>query len=133
MGKLSDIAGYYVDPPAEQFVGEWRVVSETGGEKGQKLAQLGAADAKALMELAKVYGYGDQKYARFNYMKGYKYSLSIDALLRHLIAFMGGEDRDPESGLLHTAHAAWHALTLTAFLLNRVGEDDRWPSSEPRP
>ena len=44
-----------------------------------------------------------------------------------LLAFLDGEDRDPESGLLHTAHIAWHGLALTAFLLRGVGTDDRAP------
>ena len=104
---------------------EVRVTSETGGQKGQKGARLGGADPLALMELARVYGYGEQKYERFNYLKGYPFSLSIDALYRHFLAFQSGEDRDPESGLLHTAHMAWHALALTAFIQRQIGTDDR--------
>ena len=104
---------------------EVRFTSETGGEKGVKGARLGGADPLALIELAKVYGYGEQKYARYNYLKGYPWSLSVDALFRHLLAFLAGEERDQESGLLHTAHVAWHGLTLTSFLLRGVGTDDR--------
>ena len=99
----------------------------TGGRKGVKDAQLGAADALALEELAKVYGFGGAKYERYNYLRGYPWSLSVDALYRHLLAFLAGEDRDPESGLLHTAHVAWHALALTSFTLRELGTDDRAP------
>jgi hypothetical protein len=99
----------------------------TGGMKGQKSERLGGADPLALAELARVYGMGEQKYARYNYLKGYPWSLSVDALFRHLVAFLAGEERDPESGLLHTAHVAWHALTLTSFQQRRVGTDDRAP------
>lgn len=105
---------------------ETRVTSTTGGQKGQKLPRLGGADPKALMELAKVFGFGEEKYARFNYLKGYDWSLSIDALYRHFLAFQAGEDRDEESGLLHMAHVAWHALALTAFQLRDIGSDDRF-------
>ena len=108
------------------MIAETRVISETGGEKGQKLPRLGGADAGAMLELAEVYGFGEGKYARFNYLKGYPWSLSIDALYRHLLSFQGGEDRDPESGLLHMAHVAWHALALTAFTQRRIGTDDRY-------
>lgn len=100
----------------------------TGGEKEQKEARLGGSDPLALMELAKVYGMGEEKYARYNYLKGYPWSLSVDALYRHLLAFLAGEDKDPESGLLHTAHVAWHALTLTSFIQRNVGTDDRAPA-----
>lgn len=106
---------------------EVRITSETGGQKGQKDARLGGSDPLALMELARVYGFGEQKYERYNYLKGYPWSLSIDAMLRHLLAFLSGEDRDPETGLLHTAHAAWHGLALTSFQLRGVGTDDRAP------
>src|SRR5512141_2583888 len=96
--------------------GEVRVVDPTtGGAKGQKLAQLGAIDPLALIELAKVAGYGTRKHDRMNFMKGYTWALSTDALFRHFLAFLNGEQNDPESGLPHMAHAAWHALALTTF------------------
>lgn len=109
---------------------EVRVTSDTGGQKGQKSARFGGGDPLAYMELARVYGFGEEKYDRYNYLKGYDWSLSIDALFRHLFAFIGGEDRDPESGLLHTAHVAWHGQTLSSFMLRGVGTDDRPPRPE---
>lgn len=105
---------------------EVRVTSETGGQKGTKPIQLGSVDALALEQLGLVAGYGARKYERFNYLRGYGWSLNIDALLRHLLAFMRGEDLDPESGLPHTAHVAWHGMALTSFLLRGIGTDDRF-------
>lgn len=105
---------------------ETRVTSPTGGQKGEKLPKFGGMDALAALEVARVYGFGEQKYERYNYLKGYKWSLSIDALFRHLFAFLSGEDRDPESGLLHTSHVEWHASALSAFALRGIGEDDRF-------
>lgn len=107
---------------------ETRIVSETGGAKGQKLARLGSLDPQALLEVAKVAGFGEQKYDRLNYMKGYDWSLSFDAGMRHRLAFWNGEDVDPESGLPHLAHAAWHDLTQLAFFLKGIGNDDRYPT-----
>lgn len=104
-----------------------RRVSATGGEKGEKPARLGGADPLALEQLALVYGNGEQKYARFNYLKGYDWSLCIDALYRHFLAFQRGEDTDPESGLPHMAHVAWHALALVSFSQRGIGTDDRAP------
>ena len=106
---------------------EVRVVNpKTGGAKGTKLPQLGAVDPRALMEIAKVAGYGCVKYERYNFLRGYEWSLSFDALCRHLFAFWGGEDIDPESGLPHMAHAGWHCMTLLAFM-------DRHPDLDNRP
>ena len=108
--------------------GEVRTVDPiTGGAKGQKPAQLGAIDPVALLALARVGGMGAEKYARFNYLNGYKWSLSVDAGLRHLMQFLAGEDLDEESGLPHTAHAAWMMMCLTSFYLRGIGTDDRPP------
>lgn len=109
--------------------GEVRVVDPvTGGMKGQKLTQMGALDPKALIEVGKVAGYGGIKYERYNFCKGYKWSLSYDALQRHLMAFWDGEDIDPESGLRHLAAAAWHCLALLTFSIRGKGTDDRFPT-----
>lgn len=105
---------------------EERVVNaKTGGEKGRKVAQLGAVDPTSLMQVAEVAGYGCAKYARYNFLKGYDWSLSFDALCRHLFAFWSGEDNDPESGLPHMAHVGWHSLTLLAFMRLHPELDDR--------
>ena len=99
----------------------------TGGQKGQKLCQIGAVDPLALVEVGKVAGFGGEKYERYNFAKGYKWSLNYDALQRHLMAFWSGEDIDPESKLPHLAHAAWHCLALLTFWLRKKGTDDRFP------
>jgi hypothetical protein len=109
-----------------QVYEETRLTSETGGEKGQKAAQLSTLDPVALLHLAEVSGFGAQKYESFNFLKGYDWALSIDAASRHMLAFWAGEDRDPESGLLHTAHFAWHGLALTSFALRGIGTDSRF-------
>jgi nucleoside 2-deoxyribosyltransferase len=113
--------------------GEVRITDpETGGQKGQKLAQLGAMDPRAIMRVAEAAGFGTKKYERYNFAKGYAWSLSYDALQRHLHAFWAGEDRDSESGLYHLAHAGWHVLTLLSFLGHGSGTDDRFPNPYPR-
>lgn len=103
---------------------------ETGGQKGSKLPQLGAIEPMAILEVAKIAGFGAQKYDRYNYLKGYRWSLSYDALQRHLLLFWSGEDRDDESGLYHLGHAAWHCLALLSFTLFKRGTDDRWRPGE---
>lgn len=110
------------------FTEEVRVTDPvTGGAKGRKQCQLGAVDPDALGWVGRVAGYGGGKYARYNFAKGYQWSLSYDALQRHLMAFWNGEDLDPESRLPHLAHAAWHCLALMTFSLRHRGTDDRFP------
>jgi hypothetical protein len=103
----------------------------TGGQKGTKPERFDLIPFDALEEVARVYGYGATKYDEDNWLKGYKWRLSAAALIRHVARFMLGEDRDPETGLLHTAHAAWHCLTLCTFTLRRLGTDDRRPPIDP--
>lgn len=111
---------------------ETRITDEvTGGQKGQKDCQLGALDPQALWQVGNVAGFGNQKYARYNFAKGYRWSLSYDALQRHLMLFWNGENIDEESGLPHLAHAAWHCLALLTFSLRERGTDDRFPPDIP--
>ncbi len=106
---------------------ETRITSPTGGEKGMKPVQLHAMPREALWELGKVYHFGAEtkEYGDYNFRKGYRWSLSYDAMMRHMILFWDGEDRDEESGFHHMAHAAWQALTLLFFSLTGRGTDDR--------
>jgi hypothetical protein len=123
---IGEAVGGPVPKPRPYRVGEERITDpETGGQKGAKSAKLGAIDPLALKELAEVAGMGEEKYARFNFAKGYPWSLSADAAFRHLLAFLDGEDNDPESGLSHAAHFAWHGLCLTTFAKRGLGTDDR--------
>lgn len=97
----------------------------TGGQKGRKDERWDLFPFDALDELARVYAFGAKKYADDNWLKGYSWRLSLGALLRHVSRFACGEDRDPETGCLHLAHAAWHCLTLVTFRLRGLGTDDR--------
>lgn len=103
----------------------------TGGQKGAKPERFSMLPPKALGTVARVYGYGAEKYERDNWRKGYAWSLSYDALHRHLAAFWSGEDIDPESGLPHLAHAAFHVLTLLTFSEEFPEGDDRYRRPEP--
>lgn len=100
----------------------------TGGMKGKKATQAGALDPVALIQLSRVAGMGADKYAAFNYLRGYDWSLSFNAMMRHALLFWAGEDCDPESGLPHMAHAAWMALSLVSFMEREAGTDDRPPA-----
>lgn len=105
---------------------EFRVTDpETGGQKGQKDIQLSMLPIPFIEDLGRLYAMGAAKYDRDNWRKGYRWSLSYDALLRHLLATMRGEWFDPESGLPHVVHVAWHCATLHTFYREGLGTDDR--------
>jgi hypothetical protein len=113
---------------------ETTVTSETGGQKGSKLAQARSLPAATLLQLMEHYGKGAQKYSDHNFRKGYAWSLSYDALMRHLLLFWGGEDIDAETGSKHMIAVAWHALTLATFMDEHPEFDDRYrPPTQTNP
>lgn len=105
--------------------GEVRVKDETtGGEKGSKLARFSLLPFEFLWALAEHYGRGARKYDDRNWERGYKWSLSVDALMRHLAQWINGEDNDAETGSSHLIAVAWHACALFIFHLRGLGTDD---------
>ena len=79
----------------------------------------------ALTELVKVLEVGAAKYAPFNWAKGLSWTECYESLQRHLVAWMGGEDKDPETGLYHMAHVLCNAMFLVHFIVTGTGKDDR--------
>lgn len=78
--------------------------------------------AAALEGIAEVLAYGAAKYAEDSWqlvpdaVKRYR-----AALLRHMIAVLKGEERDPESGHLHIDHVATNAAFLCHFARQKAG------------
>lgn len=104
---------------------EVRHTSDTGAQKGRKLARFSLIPWDALHLVAEHFGRGAAKYEDRNWEGGYPWSWSYDALMRHLTAWWQGEDRDAETGSLHIVAVAWHALVLVAFQIRGKGTDDR--------
>ena len=96
----------------------------TGGEKGSKLARFSLIPTEFLWELACHYGRGARKYADRNWEKGYNWSLSVDALERHLAQWKLRETHDAETGTHHLVAVAWHACALFVFDIRGLGKDD---------
>lgn len=88
--------------------------------------QLDLFPHEALEEIGKVFTYGAAKYSRMNWRLGMDWSRLYGALLRHLNAWNSGEDKDPESGLPHLAHAGCCVTMLLASQISNLGTDDRW-------
>lgn len=58
---------------------------------------------------------GSVKYGARNWEKGLRVDELFAATIRHLVSWWGGQDRDPESGLPHLAHAITSLLFILAF------------------
>lgn len=111
---------------------EWRSVNEeTGGEKGMKSARTDLLPPRALLEIAEQFGHGASKYADRNWERGYEWSKSYAALMRHLLAWWAGEDLD-EEGRPHLAAAGFHVLALIEFTFTHPEMDNRPSSADTR-
>lgn len=80
----------------------------------------------ALFEIAKVLEFGAIKYDAWNWKGGFKWTRVASAVLRHIFQWLRGEDKDPETGLSHLAHACCGLMFLLDFEVNHLGEDDRY-------
>lgn len=80
-----------------------------------------------LWEMGKVMEFGAKKYSRDGWRQkgGMEWRRLFGSLLRHSIAAAMGEDKDPDSGYLHLAHAACDAAMLADYLWSGLGKDDR--------
>lgn len=89
-------------------------------------------DWYAMEQIARVLSYGAEKYTKggvrgeHNWRKGLSFSRLLGAVLRHLFAYLCGEDKDPETGLSHLAHAGCGIMFLLWHEKNRPDLDDRY-------
>lgn len=109
---------------------EIRSVSSSGGEKGVKEESFDLLPVEALTTVARHYGIGARKYSAHNWRRGYEWSKSFAAMMRHAWAFWRGEDIDEETGSPHMAAVAFHALTLLTFMEEQRDFDDRYKAVE---
>ena len=79
-----------------------------------------------VIEVAKVLTFGANKYEADQWRDGTDYSRIYAACLRHMLAWHEGEDKDPESGLSHLAHAACNLAFLLEYIDTNTGCDDRY-------
>lgn len=56
--------------------------------------------------------HGAIKYAPWNWSLGLARIQLLGSLLRHTFKYLRGEERDKDSGLLHTDHILWNAAVL---------------------
>lgn len=99
---------------------------DTGAlKKDNEKIRLELLSPIALNEIAKVLTFGAKKYDDHNWRLGFKWSRLLGAALRHLLAFMGGEDKDPETDLSHLAHLGCCVMFLLEHEVTHKSLDDR--------
>lgn len=94
-------------------------------DQGKDLWHLLPVDSTR--EIVRVLTFGAKKYTERNWENGLLYSRPYSALLRHLTAWWDGEDKDPETGLSHLAHAGCCVLFLLSYEVRQMRSLDNRP------
>lgn len=67
----------------------------------------------ALIRLSRVMGLGAKKYGPYNWrQKKVRYTVYLEAAMRHILSALDGEEDDPESKQSHVAHAGACAMIM---------------------
>jgi hypothetical protein len=100
---------------------------EQGGKKFDNgKPRISLIPREAIEGMAKSLTFGALKYNSHNFKSGISYSRLTDAAMRHIIAWVDGENLDPESGLSHLDHALASLAMLKFMEQNRPEMDDRY-------
>ena len=93
-----------------------RIVEWSGGQKfDSKKLRYDLVPLVAFQGDAEVLTFGAKKYGDRNWEQGIGYLRLYAAAMRYLLAWRGGEDIDPESGLHHLAHARVNMAMIMAL------------------
>ena len=84
-----------------------------------------------LTGVGEILTFGAAKYAPRNWELGMSWGRVHGALLRHLMAWWGGEEADPETGKPHLWHAGCCIAFLIAYEARGIGTDDRPKGEQP--
>lgn len=118
------------DEPFETYeANPLRQAQVTGGVKDNRgKPRLDLIPTKPLMAMGEVLDFGTRKYKPHNWRLGLKWGDTLASAQRHILAFLDGEDLDPETGKPHLAHALCQVTFATEYYLTGTGIDDRWSS-----
>lgn len=119
-------------PETGKYVDEWQP------EKGNPKDKFGLAKAPlrllppiALINLAKVMAIGAGKYGDVNWRKDKpRTTVYVEAMLRHLFAYLDGQDNDEETNLPHVAHAMANCAIILDATACETLIDDRAKSGK---
>lgn len=81
-------------------------------------------DPSFLLAMGEVLTKSRSKYDSFNWTKPTQLSTPYESLFRHLMAFQGGEDIDPDDGCHHMVKVAVNAMFLYYHNTNHKEESD---------
>jgi len=82
-------------------------------------------DFEALQPMVRVLMKGAEKYSPDNWKRGLPMKDMFSSLMRHMVAFMSGQDNDAETGESHLGHALCNLMFMSWMLANKPEFDNR--------
>lgn len=95
----------------------------------QGKVQWSLVDFKSFEDMVRVLEFGAQKYDPFNWKKGLTTRSICESTLRHLYAFLDGQDTDEESGISHIGHMQCNLMFLAYMMREKKEFDNRYKDS----
>ncbi len=102
----------------------------SGVKFDQEKADMSLLSSIAVLKVAQVMTFGKRKYSANNWRGGIAYSRLLAAALRHIFSYLGGESKDPETGISHLAHACCCLFMVLEFEETRPDLDDRYKPAD---
>lgn len=87
----------------------------TGVKKDEGKPRWELVPFDAIRGVVEILTFGAKKYAARNWERGIAYGRVFGAIMRHLTAWWGGENLDPESGKSHLDHAMCELMFLSSY------------------
>lgn len=127
IGRLQPKVSAKVPDPLIQFLDDnpAEPAMKERSKNGIEKPRLSLIPQEAIVEVARVFGYGANKYEAYNFSKGARKTTYTDAAMRHINRYLLNEDIDPESGFNHLAHAACCILMLLDNDIIKTSIEDR--------
>ena len=96
----------------------WKAAQEAKADAGKP--RLSLVPTQIFYDIARAREYGDKKYGSSDNWKTVEAQRYVDAMFRHLLAFVTDPDgRDEESGLPHLWHLECNAAFLSEMMKGR--------------
>lgn len=98
------------------------VLGKVAGRANEGKSLLHTIHPDFILGIGRISAFGAKKYHSRNWLMapGMAWSSVYESLLRHLLAWQGGEEVDAESGLSHLLHAAWNLMALYTYSIEEA-------------
>ena len=102
-----------------------RAVKLLGIKNDQEKPPLSLLPVQAVEAVGRGLAFGAKKYGKHNWRGGMDHTRLSSAALRHIFAYIDGENLDTETNEEHIAHAICGLLFLLESRIKGYGRDDR--------